>query len=89
MREGIRVDPDEIFGRLGAPSQNNMKKRLFRKIPLCRAGVCLGGKSSPFSAISQNSMLEKWTLHKIQCKKNGLFTKFNTKKKDSSQNVTT
>ena len=27
---------------------------------------------------SQNSTLEKWTLHKIQCEKNGLFTKFNT-----------
>ena len=28
-------------------------------------GVCLGGKLSPFSDISQNSTLEKRTLHKI------------------------
>ena len=29
------------------------------------AWVCLGGKLSPFSEISQNSTLEKQTLHKI------------------------
>ena len=37
--------------------------------------VCLGTKLSPFSDISQNSVLEKQTLHKIQCEKNKLFTK--------------
>ena len=42
------------------------------------AGVCLGGKLSPFSDISQNSTLEKQTLHKIQYEKNRLFTKFNS-----------
>ena len=30
------------------------------------AGVLLGGKLSPFSDTSQNSTLEKQTLHKIQ-----------------------
>ena len=39
-------------------------------------GVCLEGKLSPFSGISQNSILKKRTLHKIQYQKNGLFTKF-------------
>ena len=50
------------------------------------AGVCLGRKLSPFSDISQNSMLEKQTLHKIQYKENELFTKFNIRKTDFSQN---
>ena len=44
-------------------------------------GVCLGGKLSPFSDISQNSKLEKQTLHKIHYKKNGLFTKFSIRKR--------
>ena len=35
---------------------------------------------------SQNSITEKWTLHKIQYQKKGLFTKFNIRKRDSSQN---
>ena len=43
-----------------------------------KAGVCLGRKLSPFSDISQNSTLEKQTLHKIQYEKNRLFTKFNS-----------
>ena len=46
-------------------------------IVLKSTGVCLGGKLSPFSDISQNSLLEKQTLHKIQCQKKELFTKFN------------
>ena len=49
-------------------------------------GVYLGEKLSSFSDISQNSILEKQTLHKIQYRKNGLFTKFITRKMDSSQN---
>ena len=40
-------------------------------------GICLQRKLSLFSNISQNSILEKWTLHKIQYRKNRLFTKFN------------
>ena len=32
-------------------------------------GVCLRGKLNSFSDISQNSMLEKQTLNKIQCEK--------------------
>ena len=40
-----------------------------------KTGVCLGGKLSPFSDISQNSTLEK-----------RLFTKFNVRKTNSSQN---
>ena len=39
-------------------------------------GVCLGRKLSQFLDISQNSTLEKLTLHKIQYEKNGLATKF-------------
>ena len=41
---------------------------------------------SPFSDISQNSILEKQILHKIQYQKNRLFAKFITRKTDSSQN---
>ena len=51
-----------------------------------KTGVCLGGKLSLFSDISQNSILEKQTLHKIQYEKNGLFIKFNMRNMDSSQN---
>ena len=40
-----------------------------------------------FLDISQNSTLEKQTFHKIQCKKNRLFIKFNKRKTDSSQNL--
>ena len=43
-----------------------------------KTGVCLGGKLNPFSDISQNSVWEKRTLHKIQYEENGLFTKFNS-----------
>ena len=44
----------------------------------CRiSGICQAGKLSPFLDASQNSIIEKRTLHKIQCQKNGLFTKFN------------
>ena len=49
-------------------------------------GVYLGEKLSSFSDISQDSLLEKETLHKIQCEKNGLFAKFNVRKTDFSQN---
>ena len=42
------------------------------------AGICLEGKLNPFSDISQNSTLEKRTLHKIQYEENRLFTKFNS-----------
>ena len=35
---------------------------------------------------SQNSISEKWTLHKIQYEENGLFTKINMRKTDSPQN---
>ena len=50
------------------------------------AGVCLGGKLSPFSDISKNSTLEKRTLHKFHYEKNGLFAKFILRKTDSSPN---
>ena len=53
-----------------------------------RSGVCLGGKLSPFSDISQNLTLEERTLHKIRHEKNRLFAKFNIRKTDSSQNST-
>ena len=36
------------------------------------AGVCLREKLRPFSDISQNSTLEKRTLHRVQHAKNGL-----------------
>ena len=36
------------------------------------SGVCLARKLSPFSDISQNSTLEKQTLHKTQYEKNTL-----------------
>ena len=39
------------------------------------SGVCLEGWLSPF-----------WTYHKVQYEKNELFTKFNVRKTDSSQN---
>ena len=34
---------------------------------------------------SQSSIREKRTLHKIECEKYGLFTKFNIRKMDSSE----
>ena len=56
-------------------------------INFCQStGICLGGKLSPFSDISQNSALEKQTFHKIQYEKNALFIKFNMRKMHSSQN---
>ena len=58
-----------------------------KNISFVLSDVCLEGKLKLFSDISQNSMLEKWTLHKIQYQKNGLFTKFSTRKTDSSQNL--
>ena len=42
--------------------------------------VCLGRKLSQFSDISQNSILEKQSFHKIQYENKGLFTKFNSRK---------
>ena len=39
-------------------------------------GVCLGKELFLFSDISQNSKLEKRSLHVIQNVKNGLFTLF-------------
>ena len=50
-------------------------------------GVCLDGKLSSFLNISQNSISEKQILHKIQYRKNRLFTKFNIRKTDSSQKM--
>ena len=49
-------------------------------------GVYIGEKLSTFSDISQNSILEKRALLKIQYEKNELFTKFFTRITDSSQN---
>ena len=53
--------------------------RLYFKIKLFLKDTYRGlsrGKLSPFLDISQNSTLEKQTLHKIQYEENRLFTKF-------------
>ena len=50
------------------------------------SGVCLGGKLSPFSVISQNLIIEKRTLHKIHYQRNGFFKKFIVRETDSLEN---
>ena len=67
---------------------HNFRKIFFTKhISILLAEVCLRGKFNPFSNISQNSILEKRTFLKIQYEENRLFSKFNKKKMDSSQNL--
>ena len=64
----------------------NRKVYVYRLLKKFQGVVCVGGKWSPFSCISQNSILEKCTLHKIQSEKNELFIKLNVRKTDFSQN---
>ena len=63
-------------------SQGDQMKKSVDKNITC-SEVCLGGKLSLFSGISQNSILKKSTLHKIQYQKNRLLREFNIRKMDS------